>query len=1158
MTIASRLKPGVRLYDRYLQRQLLVHHVERRPAVIFLHIKEPHSGVITKQPYTPGELESRFDLLEEDSFLFRADPGLVSLVAESYRIQHAYLFNPLFATETSLIDLLPHQLAAVYGVPATDQTPGHPGMLEMARLRFLLADDAGAGKTIMAGLLVREMLLRRQVKRVLVVAPAGLVGNWESELRTLFRLRFRLLGSSDARDGHNPFTDPRYDQAIVSLDTLWQERMRAAYVAAPPYDLVIFDEAHKLSAGYLPDMTIDRTRRYEMAELIARQGRHLLLLTATPHMGKEDRYYMLWRLLEPELLSTQGAFQRLDRGQRRRYLLRRMKEEMVAFDGAPLYTARSSQTVSYPLRQGEGQEQALYDQVTDYCETHFDRAAQRNRSAAGLAMSILQRRLASSTWALLKSLERRTEKLAGAIHELELGLLDENGLAAGQARLPGSSVRDTATGDEEESADGREESEREDEQLAGATDATTLAELRLEQAEVQRLVVLARHVFSQEQESKFEQLWETLTDYPDTKILIFTEFRDTLDFLVGRLEAKGLTGKIAQIHGGMDYRERGVQADFFFREARILVATDAAGEGINLQFCWLLVNYDIPWNPARLEQRMGRVHRYKQTHPVLLLNLLSQDTREGRVLTILLEKLDEIRSELGNDKVFDIIGAQLQNRPLNQLIFEAVVAGKEAETSAFFAGLSAQQTEKLLREQARQVEVSEVGALLHALQEKREAASIRRMMPAYIRRFVHLAAEHIGLGIRGDIETIFWLDPCSPALAQALDAYPEALRRRLTFDRDLAKPALTRQPQAIYLHPGEPIFEAITDLFLGRYDREGMRGAIYYDPEISQPYLFYLARAPLLRDDVTPDAPPEVVAERMIGVRRYADGRCEQTPPHLLLTLYPSTGSGHRPPQPTETPPAPPAWALQAAQDSTPAESFVLESVTLPALEERRREENSHLQERVAQLRTAFNLRSAELVKQRRLLREAMENGVPAAASKFQTCERELAGLDEERRQAEVALRTSVDRLRLGPVSFYVQALVLPMPPEEAAERIELDAEKIALEEVYRRETALGSAIQNVSAPHLKSGFDLKIVRPDGSLRYVEVKGRRGATAVELTENEWTQAANHREHYWLYVVYHCDTVPVLYQIPDPFRRLVAQPTGAVRINASAIMAASSE
>lgn len=1145
MTLISKLEPGIHLYDRRTGRQHLVAGCEKLPAVVFIHFKHPQTGHISREPYSIVELEERFELVEQDAHLFRANPEIVSLIAEAYRIQHAYLFNPLFATETSLIDLLPHQLAAVYGVPASDDTLGQPGMLDAPRLRFLLADDAGAGKTVMGGLHIRELLLRRLVKRVLVVPPAGLVGNWERELRVLFRLRFRILTSADANQEENPFADPRNDLAIISVDTLWREPMREAYLAAQPYDLVIFDEAHKLSAGYLADFTIEKTKRYEMAELIAKQGRHLLLMTATPHMGKDDRYYMLWRLLEPELFSTQTAFQRLSHEQKRHYLLRRMKEEMVNFAGQPLYKARTSSTVAYPLRQGPGQEQDLYDQVTAYCEIHFDRAKQRNRSAAGLAMSILQRRLASSTWALFQSLLRREEKLNGEIQALETGAANEPDLVDRQEKLRVENVRDTKTGEEEESVDGEEEAEHEDKVLAGATDAATLAELQIELGEVQNLVKLARRVYEQKYESKFEELWGTLAHYPDTKVLIFTEFRDTLDFLVDRLQGKGLTGKIAQIHGGLVYQEREQQADFFRKDARILVATDAAGEGINLQFCWLLVNYDIPWNPARVEQRMGRVHRYKQEHDVVLLNLISEHTREGRVLKVLLDKLDAIRKELTSDKVFDIIGAQFRGKPLAELIFEAVVEGKEAQaTAAFERQLTATNVRRTLAEQERLVEASEVRALLKALQDKRESAEMRRMMPAYIRRFVQLAAEAIGVGLHGDIDALFWLDPYPPAASHALATYPEEIRQRLTVDRELAKPDLTREPKAIYLHPGEPVFEALTALFLGAYDHEGMRGAIFYDATAQEPYLFYLARTLLVRKAIQADDMAETVYEQMTGVQRFANGACTLAPAHLLLTLDPHT--------PEAAWPQVPAWAGAAANLTTPVESFVLEAVTIPALTVQRQQENQRIPERVNQLRAAYNLRNAELMQQRKVLKEAVTKGTPAAQSKLRACEAELSALDHERRTAEADLRTSVDRLSLGPVTLYAQALVLPLPPEEAAARQDVQAEKVALAEVMRRETAEGSLIEDVSIPQLKSGFDLKVLRVDNELRYVEVKGCRGEAAVELTANEWAQAVNHRDRYWLYVVYNCGSVPTLYRIPDPFGLLVGQQTGAVRINVSQI------
>jgi hypothetical protein len=554
---------------------------------------------------------------------------------------------------------------------------------------------------------------------------------------------------------------------------------------------------------------------------------------------------------------------------------------------------------------------------------------------------------------------------------------------------------------------------------------------------------------------------------------------------------------------------------------------------------------------------MGRVHRYKQTHDVLLLNLVSHDTREGRVLKTLLEKLEIIRRELGNDKVFDIIGQRFTGKPLTELIFEAVVEGKEAEAQAEFARLDKEGVERLLAEQARKVEVSQVRNLLAALQAQREVAEVRRMMPAYVRRFFQWAAPRVGAGIRGDIEGLFWLDPCPPGVQRSLSSYPEAIRQHLTFDRERAMPDLARDPHAIYLHPGEPVFEAITDLFLGQYEQEALRGAAFFDSEATEPYLFYLAKAMVLRDPQTFEvsetskvsSAPEVVAEQVTGVRRYADGRCELAPAHLLLTLFPDD---------EPAPVVPQSAGLHdtfAGLDLAPVEAYLVQTASQPALEAQRTEEEARLPGQQAQLRVAYNLRQAELFRQRRLLREAVEKDVPAARSKLRDCDAELEAMDRRRREAEAELQARIDRLRLGPVSLYAQALVLPLPAEEAEQRRDAQAERVALAEVKRREEAEGSTWEDVSDPHLKAGFDLKVVRADGAIRYVEVKGRSGLQPVELTTNEWAQAANHRDRYWLYVTYHCDTVPVLYRVPDPFGRLLARQTGAVRINANEVLAA---
>ena len=433
------LQPGACLIDTLQRTERIIRLVKRHNSFVRLFFESEEEP----STYSVTELQSRFEIA---SGAFRADPDIVRLVAEAHRLRHAYLFNPIFATETSLIDPLPHQFIAVYD-----------HLLKHFPLRFLLADDAGAGKTIMTGLYIQELLLRRQVERVLIVPPAGLIGNWERELRVLFRLSFRILSSADAAD-NNPFLDPQNHLAIVSLDTLRQERMQEYLFEAPSYELIVFDEAHKLSARFEWDGTVTKSKRYEFAERIAAQGKSLLLLTATPHMGKNDAYYFLWRLLMPDLLAAQEAFNRLPESEKSKHLLRRMKEEMITFDEKLIYPPRMSRTIAYPLKSGEISEQSLYDAVTDYCEKHFDLAGQYNRTAAKMAMMVLQRRLASSTYSLLQSFIRREEKLQTTLSELRDGRLSSETLDERQAELPSVDVREEKTGDEEEIFDGKEES----------------------------------------------------------------------------------------------------------------------------------------------------------------------------------------------------------------------------------------------------------------------------------------------------------------------------------------------------------------------------------------------------------------------------------------------------------------------------------------------------------------------------------------------------------------------------------------------------------------------------------------------------------------------------------------------------------------------------
>lgn len=501
---------------------------------------------------------------------FTANPDIVRSLVEGERLSFGHLANPAFATEIASIDPLPQQRIAVYDL-----------MLKQARLRFLLADDAGAGKTIMTGLYIREMMSRRLLKRVLIVPPAGLVGNWQRELQLLFSLPFNIVSGSDAKN-NNPFIGPQSNRVIISVDTLLGERVfaRIAEDGVEPYELVVFDEAHKLSCDRGADYCIRKTGRYKLAEAVSCaqnsergwhlpwHAHHLLLLTATPHMGKEYPYYALWRLLEPEVLTTPEAFDQFPTEQRRHYFICRTKEEMVRLDGNPLYPKRHSDTLGYALSQGDISEQRLYDETTEYLRYVYNRAKLLNQSAARLAMGVFQRRLASSTYALLCSLERRIEKLDRIIDDVQSGRLSIEQLLTIQRRIrEEDDVFESKSADEENTEDDAEEKEVSEDKLLQGVIVASLADLVVEKEQALKLRELADQVYNYGGESKFEKLREVISEekYSREKFLVFTENRDTLNYLVRRLSGLGYTGQIAQIHGGMHYTERQEQIERFRR-----------------------------------------------------------------------------------------------------------------------------------------------------------------------------------------------------------------------------------------------------------------------------------------------------------------------------------------------------------------------------------------------------------------------------------------------------------------------------------------------------------------------------------------------------------------------------------------------------------------
>ena len=1107
---------------------------------------------------------------------FAGNPEAVLAVAEAHRLAFGHQFNPAFASEISRIDPLPHQRIAVY-----------EHILAQDPIRFLLADDAGAGKTIMTGLAVREMLGRGRIRRVLIVPPAGLVGNWERELRTLFQLPFRIVTGADAKAG-NPFGGEGGDLAIVSLDTLAGEgvfdRLRRA--DTPAYDLAVFDEAHKLAAATDNHRT-RKTRRYRLAEALAGcaapEGdyaglrwcaRHLLLLTATPHMGKDSPYHHLWRLLDPQVFATGEACRRFPVQERGRHFIRRTKEEMVGLDGRPLYRQRVCDTFSYDLSAGAQGEQALYDATSAYLSDTYGRIL-GNQGAARLALGVFQRRLASSSWALLRSLERRTEKLRRTVAELQDGSLSPGDLRRRQRDLDRrhrTDYFDECSADEDAlGEDGREASESFETEVLGAVVAATVEDLQSELQTLGGLSARAQAILDSGNESKFEKLREVLEEprHAQEKWLIFTEHRDTLDYLVRRLEGLGHAGRVAQVHGGMAWpeREREVQR---FRQAdgaRYLVATDAAGEGINLQFCALMANYDIPWNPARLEQRMGRIHRYGQQRDVYIVNLVAGSTREGRVLQVLLEKLEAIRRQLRSDKVFDVIGRLFENASLKDYMIEALTEGGERSAKARIGEALA--SERVAGIKAAEEKVygagGEVAARLDGLRGDLERERYLQLLPGYVRRFVEKSAVLLGLDIRGDLDGHFALAPqrigALDGLLPALERYPPTAQTRLCVQR------AAQDAEGIWLHPGEPVFDALAEQVLSRFSQDALRGAVFIDPKADAPYLLHLAIATvqLQADDV--EAAPQVLERRLLAVRQEAAGEPEESAIEPLLLLH---GAGHI---------APGAVPLAGRGIGMRADAarFLNQLAEIQFVEQRREALRAALPERRRRLAAGFDLQAAELAARRTRLAHALAKEEDGDAIELEAAKQAQRALAAQQSQAFAALEAEPERIALGEVRFLLHALAVPATDADQAQRYDERIEEMAVRIAGAWERQRGAEVRDVSKPALARaaglpnwpGFDLLATHPPGSarghpsqeksqVRCIEVKGRAGRGAVQMEANEWKQACHLGERYWLYVVFDCATPsPQLVRVRDPFHQLLASSRGtsAYSISAKSLLAA---
>ena len=1076
---------------------------------------------------------------------FEGDSEALKLVVDAYRLQNGHLFNKAFGLELSQVIPLPHQRIAVY-----------EHMLPQNPLRYLLADDAGAGKTIMTGLYIREMVNRGRMSRVLICCPAGLTWNWRRELRHFFELDFSILRGADFAKGH-PLSPEGECFIIVSVDTAATDAVKSYLTSETikPFDLIVFDEAHKLSWTD-PKRPDSKTRRYRLAEALLEKTTHLLLLTATPHMGKPFPYFALWRLLDPQIFSSEDAMAAFSVEKRYRYFIRRLKEEMIDYAGRPIYMPRLCQTISFKLTAGE---QAFYDEASQYLRWSYETNASMNKNAADMVVAVLQRRLASSTFAMLESLKRRRARLAD-------GSADESARQRGvSAELSWQQVMEyfdhTTADDNETLPDGREADEQFEEAAVGLTKPSTPAQLQKELEYLDQVIGLGQSVMDDQQEAKFAKLRELIesAEYQNEKLLIFTEHRDTLEYLRRRFEALGYMGQIASIHGGMDVVEREEQRIFFmspdFRRsldipyadrpsARVLLATDAAGEGINLQFAWIMVNFDIPWNPARLEQRMGRLHRFGQKHPeVRIFNLVADNTREGAVLATLLDKMEEARKALCSDKVFDVVGQLLQDLSLRDLLRDALLESSPSLAQHRLESAFATQKLRLAIEKQRQSASTfgDVAKRLGQLNKEVDVEQFSRLLPAYVQNFVEKAAPHLGIRIEGDLsETARFTVAGSEGqwFYRLTEAFPKGIPEYLSVRRSSFAPGEDHKP-TLFLRPGEAVFDALCKEVIGKFQTDVMRGAVFCDPIAEKPY-YAAVYTCQVGEKISAKERTSATDRRLIGIRWNETGDYEEWPFNALLSLLAA--------------PRALVWKagnllLNPEDQVRKADSFARALADATLLQQTRTLVRAEIASRSNDLIRGYDFLTSELAKERSDFGRRVREGDTAAAAALEDVRQRQKLLEEEKVRSILYEECRADRLDIVNMERIAVALVVPEPSAASREAYDRNIEEMAMRIARNFEVdRYQSRVYDVSSPHLARGYDLESHRANGEKVVIEVKGRAGRGPIQLTENEWPTAANVRDRYWLYVVVDCATTPVLYRVQDPAFKLAVKTRQSFAIN----------
>jgi len=1115
-------------------------------AVTLRHV-ELHSDDVASVTFVDGEGKVEQALVYRDQepqlepvqqsrpLSFASDGHLFRLVSEAQRLRYAFLFDPLIAVSTSAVDPLPHQITAVYDT-----------MLNRRPLRFLLADDPGAGKTIMAGLLIKELIIRGDIARCLIVAPGGLVEQWQDELDEKFSLAFDIMtneGLQAARTG-NWFQE--HSLCIARLDKLSRNADVQAKLSSLDWDLIIVDESHKMSASYFGS-EIKYTKRFKLGQVLSRCTRQFLLLTATPHNGKDEDFHLFLSLLDGDRFEGKprdGAHV-ADVSD----VMRRMvKEQLVTMEGKPLFPERFAYTVDYTL---SAEEADLYRHVTEYVREGFNNADKLNnekrKGTVGFALTLLQRRLASSPEAIYQSLRRRLERLEDRLREEKLL---RRGSATATTRLadsPDLSEEDIEDLDEAPEA----ELEQAEEKIVDqSTAAQTIAELEKEIAELRSLGQEAARLRRSGKDEKWQRLSETL-QLPDMfdanknrrKLVIFTEHRDTLNYLAEKLADRlGNQNAVVIIHGGTP-RERRRQIQESFEndpEVLVLLATDAAGEGINLhRRANLMINYDLPWNPNRIEQRFGRIHRIGQREVCHLWNLVAYETREGEVWHRLLAKLQTQRDSLGG-AVFDVLGQVFRDQPLRDLLIRAIRYGDDPANKAKLDQIVDSQldTEKLraLIEDRSLFHERLDPARVRNIRDEMERAQARRLQPHYIGSFFLRAFEEFGgsvhrrepfrYEIRHVPAPIRHRDRVVGQRAPVLKAY-----ERVTFHKEYMR--MDGKPPAALIAPGHPLLDSVVDLLLEQHRDLLRQGSVLVDTNDNgtEPrVLFYLEHS---ITDGRRDAAgnPRIISRRLQFVEVARDGRLVNAGYAPYLDYTPLTTEQMAAAQSLLGE----SWLGEGLESR--ASAHAIKTIVPEHLREVKTRREAHIDKTLMQVKARllseiryWDQRAIEI----RAQEEAGRNKGSLNSNNAKQRADELSGRLQKReaelnRERQITARppTVLGGALVIPAGWFAQAAAADSeamlhetaPPYGAPNK---EVERLAMESVMAFERASGFEPRDVSKEN--RGYDVESRYPanhakSGQLRFIEVKGRvADAETVTVTKNEILTALNKPEDFILALV----------------------------------------